>query len=72
MKQVVHHGYAIMVTAYNEKNVWRAHVIITWDGEKFEIQDEASFTTQSKAEEHGIELGEHWVNNRLQTKQGPT
>jgi hypothetical protein len=70
MKQAVHHGYAITITSYNKKGTWRANAIITWDEGKFEIYDEVRFTTQSKAEEHAIELGKHWVNNRLQRMQG--
>jgi hypothetical protein len=72
MKHVVHHGYAITVIAHNEKGMWRAHAIITWKERKFELHDEVSFTTQPKAEEHAVELGKHWVNNRLQRMQGPT
>lgn len=72
VKHVVHHGYAITVTAHNEKGVWQAHAIITWDEGKFEIKDELSFATRPKAEEHAIELAKHWVNNRLQRLQGLT
>ena len=27
------------------------------------------FTTETEAEEHGVELGKHWVNNRIQCMQ---
>jgi hypothetical protein len=70
MKHVLHHGYAITVTANNEEGIWRAHAIITWDGGKFELHDEVCFTTEMEAEEHAVELGKHWVNNRLQRMQG--
>ena len=72
MKHVSYNGYVITVTANNEKGTWRSHVIITWYEGKFDLHDEVCFTTESKAEEHAIELGKHWVNNRLQRMQGPT
>jgi hypothetical protein len=71
MKHVVHHGYAITVTAHNEKGMWRARAIITWDEGKIELHDEVSFTTQLKALEHAIELGKHWVNNRFRECKAP-
>jgi hypothetical protein len=72
MKHVSYNGYVITVTANNEKGTWRSHVIITWYEGEFDLHDEVCFTTESKAEEHAIELGKHWVNNRLQRMQGPT
>jgi hypothetical protein len=66
MKQVIHHGYVITVTANNEKRVWRGHAIITWDERKFSLQDPVCFPTEMEAEEHAVELGKHWVNNHLQ------
>jgi hypothetical protein len=68
MRQVSYLGYVITVTA-NEKNTWRSHAIITWYAGKFELHDEAYFTTEMEAEEHAIELAKHWVNNRLQSMQ---
>jgi hypothetical protein len=45
-------------------------VIITWYAGKFDLHDEAYFTTAIEAEEHAVELGKHWVNNRIETLQG--
>jgi hypothetical protein len=72
MKRVSYNGYVITVTPNNEKGTWRSHVIITWYEGRFDLHDEVCFTTQLKAEEHAIELGKHWVNNRLQRMQGST
>jgi hypothetical protein len=72
MKRVSYNGYVITVTANNEKETWRSHVIITWYEGRFDLHDEVCFTTQPKVEEHAIELGKHWVNNRLQRMQGST
>jgi hypothetical protein len=36
---------------------------------KFDLHDEVCFTTETEAEEHGVELGKHWVNNRIQCMQ---
>jgi hypothetical protein len=69
MKQVIHHGYVITVTANNEKGVWRAHAIISWDVGKFDLFDEVCFPTEMEAENHAVGLGKHWVNNRLQRMQ---
>ena len=66
MKHVSHNGYVITVTANNEKGTWRSHVIITWYAGKFDLHDEVCFTTEMEAEEHAVESGKHWVNNRLQ------
>ena len=65
MKHVSYLGYVITGTANNEKNNWRSHVIVSWYAGKFDLHDEASFTTETEAEEHAIQLGKHWVNNRL-------
>jgi hypothetical protein len=69
MKQISYVGYVITVTAKSEKGTWRSHVIITWYAGKFGIYDEVTFPTERDAEEHAIELGKHWVNNRLQSMQ---
>jgi hypothetical protein len=45
-------------------------MITTWYAGKFDLHDEVCFTTEMEAEKHGIELGKHWVNNRLQSMQG--
>jgi hypothetical protein len=58
------------VTANNEEGMWRGHMIITWYAGKFALHDEVCFTTEMEAENHVIELGKHWVNNRLQGMQG--
>ncbi|HVH90810.1 MAG TPA: hypothetical protein VM783_05410 [Candidatus Acidoferrum sp.] len=50
--------------------MWRSHVIITWYAGKFEVHDEVTFTTETEAEQHAIQLGKDWVNNRLQSMQG--
>ena len=34
-----------------------------------EWQDESRFTTKGEAEGHGLAIGTHWVNNRLQLMQ---
>jgi hypothetical protein len=70
MKHVSYLGYVITVTAKNEKSTWRSHVIITWYAGKFDLHYEAYFKTEIEAEEHAVELGKHWVNNRIQTLQG--
>ena len=70
MKHVSYLGYVITVMANNEKPAWRSYVIITWYAGKFEVHDEVTFTTETEAEEHAIQLGKHWVNNRIQTLQG--
>jgi hypothetical protein len=69
MKHVSYLGYVITVTANNKQGTWRSHVIITWYAGKFDLYDEVCFTTETGAEEHAIELGKHWVNNRLQSMQ---
>ena len=69
MKHVSYLSYVITVTANHEKGMWRAHVIITWYAGKFDLHDEACFTTEMEAKEHAIELGRHWVNNRIQSMQ---
>jgi hypothetical protein len=70
MKHVSYLSYVVTVTANNEKGMWRSHVIITWYAGKFEVHDEGTFTTETEAEEHAIQLGKDWVNNRLQSMQG--
>ena len=42
---------------------------ITWYAGKFDLYDEAYFTTEMEAEKHTVELGKHWVNNRIQSMQ---
>jgi hypothetical protein len=69
MKHVSYLGYVITVTVKNEKGTWRSHVIITWYAGKFDLHDEVCFTTEMEAEEHAVELGKHWVNNRIQSMQ---
>ncbi len=69
MKHVSYLGYVITVTANDEKKMWRSHVIITWYAGKFDLHDEVCFTTEVEAEEHGVELGKHWVNNHIQSMQ---
>ena len=69
MKHVSYLNYVITVAANNEKGIRRSHVIITWYAGKFEVHDEVTFTTETEAEEHAIQLGKHWVNNRLQSIQ---
>ena len=70
MKHVSYNGYVITVTPNNEKGTWRSHVIITWYAGKFDLHDEVCFTTEMEAEEHAVESGKHWVNNRLQILKG--
>ena len=70
MKHFSYLGYVITVTAKNETGTWRSHVIITWYAGKFDLHDEAYFTTAIEAEAHDVELGKHWVNNRIETLQG--
>jgi hypothetical protein len=70
MKHVSYLGYVITVTANNDEGMWRARMIITWYAGKFDLHDEVCFTTEMEAEKHAIELGKHWVNNRLQSMQG--
>ncbi|HXV84782.1 MAG TPA: hypothetical protein VEG60_33460 [Candidatus Binatia bacterium] len=70
MKHIVYHGYVITVTANNDKSFWRARAIIIWDKGKFELHGEVGFPTEMEAEENGLELGKHWVNNHLQSMQG--
>ena len=70
MKHASYKDYVITVTANNENGTWRSHVIISWYAGKFKVHDEVTFTTETGAEEHAIELGKYWVNNRLQSMQG--
>ena len=70
MKHVSYLGYVITVTAKNENGTWRSHVTITWYAGKFGLYDDVRFTTEMEAQEHAIELGKHWVNNRIQSMQG--
>jgi hypothetical protein len=70
MKHVSYLGYVITVTAKSENGTWRSHVIVTWYAGKYVLLDEVCFTTDMEAQEHAIELGKHWVNNRIQTLQG--
>jgi hypothetical protein len=70
MKHVSYLGYVITGTAKNEKSIWQSHVIVTWYAGKFDLHDESSFTTETEAEEHAIQLGKHWVNDRLQSIRG--
>jgi len=70
MKQVIHNGYVITVSANNDRDLWRAHAIIIWDKGNFELHDEARFPTQVEGENHAVESGKHWVNNHLQKMQG--
>ena len=69
MKHVSYLSYVVTVTANNKKGMWRSHVIITWYAGKFKVHDEVTFTTETEAEEHAIQLGKDWVNNRLQSIQ---
>ena len=69
MKHVSYKGYTIMVANTNENRTWRSHVTITWRAGKFDLHDEVCFTTEIEAEKHGVELGKHWVNNRIQSIQ---
>jgi hypothetical protein len=67
MKHVSYLGYVITVTAKNETGTWRSHVIITWYAGKFDLHDEAYFTTdRNRGTRHriGKALGEqsHSVN----------
>jgi hypothetical protein len=70
MKHVSYLDYVITVTANNEKGMWRPHVIITWYAGKFALHDDVTFTTETEAEERAVELGKHWVSNRIQSMQG--
>jgi hypothetical protein len=61
--------YIIKVAGTNENGTWRSHVTITCYAGQFDLYDEVCFTTEIEAEEHGLELGKHWVNNRIQSMQ---
>jgi hypothetical protein len=69
MKQISYKNYIIRVANAKENRSWRSHVTISWYAGKFDLHDEVSFTTEIAAEEHGVELGKHWVNNRIQYMQ---
>jgi hypothetical protein len=69
MKHVSYKDYVITVAITNENGTWRSHVTITWYAGKFGLYDDVRFTTKIEAEERGIELGKHWVNNRIQSMQ---
>ena len=69
MKQVSYKNYIIRVANAKDNRNWRCHVTISWDAGKFDLHDEVYFTTEIEAEEHGVELGKHWVNNRIQCMQ---
>jgi hypothetical protein len=70
MKHVSYKDYVITVANANENRTWRSHVTITCYAGTFDLHDEVCFTTEVEAEEHGVELGKHWVNNRIQSMQG--
>jgi hypothetical protein len=72
MKHVSYKDYVITIATTNENGTWRSHVTITWYAGEFALHDEVCFATEMEAEEHAIELGKHWVNNRLQRMQGPS
>ena len=69
MKSLSYKDYVIMVANTKENKTWRSHVTVTWYAGKFDLHDEFCFTTEMEAEEHGVELGKHWVNNRIQRMQ---
>ena len=54
MKHVSYLDYVITGTANNEKNTWRSHVTVSWYAGKFDLHDEASFTTETEAEDHAV------------------
>ena len=72
MKHVSYKDFVITVATINENGTWRSHVTITWYAGKFDLYDEAYFTTEMEAEEHAVELGKHWVNNRIKSMQRET
>jgi hypothetical protein len=67
MKHVSYKDYEITVSNTKKNKTWRSHVTVTWYAGKFDLHDEFCFTTEVEAEEHGVELGKHWVNNRIQS-----
>ena len=69
MKSVTYKDYVVTVTTTNQNGTWRSHVTVTWYAGKYVLHDEVCFTTDMEAQEHAIELGKHWVNNRLQSMQ---
>jgi hypothetical protein len=69
MTHVSYRDYVITGATTNENGTWRSHVTITWYAGKFDLHDEVCFTTEMEAQEHAIELGKHWVNNRFQSMQ---
>jgi hypothetical protein len=72
MKRIVHHGYTIKATAAkNGGGTWWPHVCISLAQapRMVKFQDEERFTTKGEAEDHGLAVGTHWVNNRLQRMQ---
>ena len=69
MKHVSYKDYVITVANANENRTWRSHVTITCYAGTFDLHDEVCFTTEVEAEEHGVELGKHWVNNHIQSMQ---
>ena len=69
MKCLSYKDYVIMVANSKENKTWRSHVTVTWHAGKFDLDDESCFTTEIAAEEHGVELGKHWVNNHVQSMQ---
>ena len=69
MKCLSYKDYVIMVANTKENKTWRSYVTVTWYAGKFDVDDDSCFTTEREAEEHGVELGKHWVNNRIQRMQ---
>ena len=69
MKHVSYKDYVITVANAHENRTWRSHVTITCYAGTFDLHDEVCFTTEVEAEEHGVELGKHWVNNHIQSMQ---
>jgi len=69
MNQVIHHGYAITVTANNDRGLWRAHAIITWDKGKFELDDEGG-SKPDESRKTRRRIGKTLGNNHLQKMWG--
>jgi hypothetical protein len=71
MKGMSYRGYRIVATAQKGVALWCSRASVTLpDGRRVQLRNqEAFFDSKEDAEEDGLRLGQHWVNNRLQRQQ---
>jgi hypothetical protein len=71
MKEISYRGYRIVATGPKEGGIWRSRASITLPGgRRVHLHNqETIFGSKDDAEQDGLRLGQHWVNNRLQRSQ---